>query len=353
VAASEERTETTIGERMPETVMDCIVSELKRTGDSYYPRRGELRNVRVVGHTPKPDHYIYDIVIDFTDGSERLAAKVYRASKCGQHGARALAQVETANLYHVYEVFQSRKLNGVPRPIGNFTEQGAVVAEKFNGLPLQSIIMKAALLPGYADHGNLAIAARQTGLWLRNFHHSTADTPMTFDPNALMKELETLCVSCKGSGLDDQSIRVILSGAKGILNRSNKTLPCSAVLNDFTPLNVLVGDGVGISDYAKMTLKGSSFQDVAQFLACVEALEKYPFCNRDITTQVQEEFTEAYGVTEAEADVLRVLKMKTLLGMFAQGRNVKESAVRKKVMWATVMKRFIHNAAQRSLAPAA
>jgi hypothetical protein len=39
--------------------------------------------------------------------------------------------------------------------------------------------------------------------------------------------------------------------------------------------------------------------------------------------------------------------------MFAQGRTVKESAMRKKVMWANVMKKFIHQAAQRSLAPVA
>jgi hypothetical protein len=44
--------------------------------------------------------------------------------------------------------------------------------------------------------------------------------------------------------------------------------------------------------------------------------------------------------------------MKALLGLFAQGRQGKESAQRKKVMWATVMKRFIQQAAQRSLAPA-
>jgi hypothetical protein len=339
---------------MPETVMDQIVSELRRGGSTYYPNRGELRNVRVVGHTPKSDHYIYDIVIDFADGSERLAAKVYRASKCGQQGARSMAQLEAGNLNKIYDIFQKRSLTGVPRPVGDFTELGAVVAEKFNGLPLQSIIMKAALLPGYADHGALANAARQTGLWLRNFHRSTADMPMPFEPEGLMKEIEKLCENCKGSGLDDQAIRVIISGAKGILGRSKKNLPCSAVLNDFTPLNVSVGDnGVGICDYAKMSFRGSSFQDVAQFLASVEALEKYPFCNRTITAQVQDEFLEAYGVTEEDAEVLRVLKMKTLLGMFAQGRNVKESAVRKKVMWATVMKRFIQQAANRSLAPAA
>ncbi len=338
---------------MPETVMDQIVSELKRTGSNHYPDRGELRNVRVVGHTPKNDHYIYDIVIDFTDGSERLAAKVYRASKCGQSGARSMAQTEAENLFKTYDVFQARGLSGVPRPVGDFTALGAVVAEKINGLPLQSIIMKAALLPGYADHGNLADAARQTGLWLRNFHQATKSDPIPFDGAGLMKELEKLCENCKGSGLDDQAIRTILSGAKSIVTRSNKTLPSSAVLNDFTPLNVVIGDGVGICDYAKMTPNGSSFNDVAQFMACVEALEKYPFCNRNITTQVQDEFMDAYGVSENEADVLRVLKMKALLGMFAQGRNIKESAVRKKVMWATVMKRFIQQAAQRSLAPAA
>jgi hypothetical protein len=338
---------------MPETVMDQIVSELKRSGNSYYPQRGDLRNVRVVGHTPKSDHYIYDIVIDFADGNERLAAKVYRASKCGQQGARTMAQTEAGNLYYVHDLFEQRRLGGVPRPIGDFTEFGAVVAEKFNGMPLQSIIMKAALLPGYADHGNLTEASRRTGLWLRNFHHATSDGAQPFDGGGLLKELEILCDNCKGSGLDGESVKVILAGARGILNRSNKTLPGSAVLNDFTPLNVTVGDGVGICDYAKMSRKGSSFQDVAQFLACVEALEKYPFCNRNITAEVQGEFLESYGVSEEEFDLLRVLKMKALLGMFAQGRNVKESAVRKKVMWATVMKRFIHNAAQRSLAPAA
>ncbi len=117
---------------------------------------------------------------------------------------------------------------------------------------------------------------------------------------------------------------------------------------------MIVGEkGVGICDYAKMSQRGTSYQDVAQFLACVEALEKYPFCNRSITGRVQQEFTGGYGVAPAEEAILRVLKMKALLNMFAAGRGVKESAVRKKVMWATVMKRFIQQAAHRSLAPAA
>lgn len=133
-----------------------------------------------------------------------------------------------------------------------------------------------------------------------------------------------------------------------------KNLPCSAVLNDFTPLNVIVGEqGIGMCDYARMSTQGTSFYDVAQFLAAVEALEKYPFCNRTITVRVQEHFLSAYSVNTADEAILRVLKMRALLGMFAQGRGVKESALRKKVMWATVMKRFIQQAAQRSLAPAA
>ena len=339
---------------MPENVMDQIIAGLRQSASSIYPQHSELRNVRVVGHTPKADHYIYDMVIDFADGSERVAAKVYRASKSGHDAARAKAKTEATNLNTVHSIFEKRKLSGVPRPLGDFTDLGAVVSEKFSGLPLQSIIMKAALLPGFNDRGGLALAARKTGEWLRLFHKLTADMPAAFNPDSLLSDLEKLCLNCKTEGLDDDAIRTILSGSKQVLHRTKKNLPCSAVLNDFTPLNVIVGDqGIGICDYARMTPRGNSFHDVAMFLAAVEALEKYPFCNRTMTSEVQSNFLEAYGATPADRAVLRVLKMKALLGMFAQGRGVKESAVRKKVMWATVMKRFIQHAAQRSLAPAA
>ena len=62
---------------------------------------------------------------------------------------------------------------------------------------------------------------------------------------------------------------------------------------------------------------------------------------------------QGYGIDEQELQLLTVLKMRVLLQMFAQGRAIKETAVRKKVMWANVMKRFIQQAAKRSMAPAA
>lgn len=341
---------------MPENVIEQISSELRRTAAELYPNHGELKNVRLVGHTPKPEHYIYDIVIDFADGSERVAAKVYRNGKGGPEAAKSKARTEDRNLRSVYKTFEKRKLAGVPRPLGEFTELGAVVTEKFSGVPLQSIIMKAALLPGYADNGTLLVASRLAGEWLRTFHKVTADMPVPFDSEALMDGLEKVCISCRKEGLDDAAIANILTGARQLLSRTKKALPASAVMNDFTPLDVTVGEkGVGVCDYARMNDRGHSFHDVAIFLASVEALEKYPFCNRMITSQIQEEFLNAYKVSPSEMNVLRVLKMKALLSMFARGRtvNVKESAVRKKVMWATVMKKFIQQAAQRSLAPAA
>src|SRR5579864_7796580 len=80
------------GEKMPESVMEQIVSELRANAAQYYPGREAPRNVRVVGHTPKADHYIYDMVIDFADGGERVAAKVYRPNRCGPKGAHAMAR---------------------------------------------------------------------------------------------------------------------------------------------------------------------------------------------------------------------------------------------------------------------
>jgi hypothetical protein len=338
---------------MAETMLDQILVELRNAAARQYPERGELKNLRVVGHTPKNDHFIYDVCADFADGSDKLAVKIYRANKCGGN-SKAVARAENANLQYVQQVLQKKKLGGVPRPVGDFSEFGAVVTSKIAGLPLQSIIMKAALLPGFGDNGSIALVARRAGEWLKIFHKASADIPEPFDANGILSSLEKLCESCRREGLDETSIRVILGGARNVLARSKKTLPSSAMLGDFSPLNVIVTeDSIGFCDFARMKRRGNSFEDVAMFLASVEALEKYPFCNRNITSQIQENFLDAYGISQPEAAVLRVLKMKALLGMFAQGRNVKESAVRKKVMWANVMKKFIYQAAQRSLAPVA
>lgn len=338
---------------MAETVLEQILADLRKSAVTHYPHQGELKNLRVVGHTPKSDHMIYDACADFAESSERMAIKIYRPAKCGGN-PRPVARQEIANLQFAHLAMTRKKHGGVPRPLGDSSELGAVVTEKICGLPLQSIIMKAALLPGFADNGSIGLVACRAGEWLRSFHRATADMPEPFDGVALMSDLEVLCRSCRNEGLDDASIRVILGGARAVLARSRKTMPSSAVLSEFTPLNVVVTDvGVGFCEFARMKRRANSFEDLATFLASVEALEKYPFCNRSITGQIQENFLEAYGVSPQELAVLRVLKMKALLAMFAQGRTVKESAVRKKVMWANVMKKFIHQAARRSLPPVA
>ena len=129
-------------------------------------------------------------------------------------------------------------------------------------------------MPGSGRTPDRTLAAQ-----LHRYHSNLA---RLLDPDQLLGELEKLCASCKGEGLDDEAIRTILSGARLIVTRSKKLLPTSAVLNDFTPLNVIVTEeGIGISDYAHMMSKGNSFQDVAQFMASVGSAQKYPFCNRN------------------------------------------------------------------------
>jgi hypothetical protein len=238
--------------------------------------------------------------------------------------------------------------------VGDFTELGAVVSTKVNGLPFQSIIMKAALLPDFGNHGLLERAACQSGEWLRQFHKATAEMPTPLDEKALLAELQKLCSKAKKDGLPEDSTVAILEHASNTLNGRKQPVATSAVLNDFAPLNVIVGEGgVGFCDFANLSKQGSSLYDAAMFLASVEALEKYPFCDRAITAMVQDAFLDAYGADEQELQLLTVLKLKVLLQLFTNGRVVKESAQRKKVMWANVMKRFIQQAAERSMAPAA
>ncbi|PYY00143.1 MAG: hypothetical protein DMG64_17555 [Acidobacteria bacterium] len=73
---------------MAEHVLDQIVADLRQRATTLYPNRGELRNIRIVGHTPKSDHFIYDLVADFANGAERMALKVYRSGKNLPQAAR-------------------------------------------------------------------------------------------------------------------------------------------------------------------------------------------------------------------------------------------------------------------------
>src|SRR5215470_11258642 len=218
---------------MPDTVLEQILVDLRKTTAAYYPKQGELKTLRVVGHTPKSDHMIYDVCADLMNGSERMAIKIYRPGKCAN--PRAIARQESANLQYAHQTLLKRKQDGVPRPLGDYSELGAVVTAKVSGLPLQSIIMKAALLPGFADNGSIGLVARRAGEWLRSFHKATADMPEPFDSAVLVAGLERICRNCRDAGLDEASIRMILSGARSVLARSRKSLPSSAVLADFTP----------------------------------------------------------------------------------------------------------------------
>jgi len=335
---------------MSDNALDQIVDDLRTSGSKYFPQYSDVKSVRVVGHTPKPEQYSYEVVVDFAEGSERVNAKLHRG-KSGSRTHQDHAKQEAQNLEFAHQSAEKRKLNGIPRPIGDYSDMGAVVSTKVNGLPLQSIIMKAALLPDGGNHHLLESSAKQAGEWLQQFHKATAGMPAAIDADAIVAEFEKLCARARKEGLPEDSTNAILANAKSVLKRQKKPLRTSAVLQEFIPLNVLIAeDGIGFCEFANLDQQGHSLQDAAIFLAAVEALEKYPFCNRNMTSLVQEAFVSGYGVSPQEEALLDTFKMKMLLQMFAQGRLIKESAERKKVMWANVMKRFIQQAAERSAA---
>jgi hypothetical protein len=338
---------------MPENTLNQILDSLRDSSGRYFPQHRELKAVRVVGHTPKSDHYIHEIVLDFADGNERVNAKVYRPGKCGTRTAEEVAREENRNLQQVQQIAEKHELTGIPRQVDDFGEMGAVVSTKVSGLPLQSIILKAALLPGQTNAASLEAAAARAGEWLQRFHHAGAETPAALNADALMVEMDKLCREAERQGLSGDCTKAIRSHSGEAFAAQKRPLRSAAVLNNFVPLNVLVcDDTIGFCEFANLS-RGICLQDAAVFLAAVEVLEKYPFCGRDVTTQVQRGFLDAYGASPQEQQLLAVLKMKVLLQTFAQGRLVKGSGVRKQVMWANVMKRFLQQATQRSLVPAA
>src|ERR1041385_2460086 len=95
---------------MADTVLDQVLSGLRSTLTNQYPQRGALKNLRIVGHTPKTDHFIYDICADFEHGIERIAVKIYRPNRCGGN-ARGMAELENKNLQYINQVCFKKKIS--------------------------------------------------------------------------------------------------------------------------------------------------------------------------------------------------------------------------------------------------
>ena len=186
----------------------------------------ELRNVRVVGHTPKTDHYIYDIVIDFADSSERVAAKVYRSTS--QRPGETSSLLPSSAIFATCTRLPKKKISPAYRVHwANSASPGIVVAEKLNGLPLQSIVMKAALLPGYSDHSLVAVCCPFCRRLVEALSHAPpAEGDAPFDGAAMQKDLEHLCANCKGEGLDDESIGIILDGTRRHSRQGQEVAAC-------------------------------------------------------------------------------------------------------------------------------
>ena len=188
--------------------MEQIVSVLAAGRGALVPQRGEMRNVRIVGHTPKNDHYIYDAVMEFANGGERLAIKVFRANRCGVHRGQESGGAGAEDTSECPRAGGSEKARReFPGRWEILPKLGRSSAKSFPAFRLQSIIMKAALLPGYADWGTLTIRRQRHRRVAAQVPPGDCRHARALRCGRVSRGFGETLRSCKKEGLDDLSIR--------------------------------------------------------------------------------------------------------------------------------------------------
>ena len=203
---------------MAENGIDAIAMEIRNSAAEWYPGKGEARAVRVVSRTPRNGHYVYELAVEFNQQAERVAVKLYRAGRIAAGDARKVAAAEYSHLRRLWEMAREQELEGIPRPLGDFSSRGAVANEKLVGVPLQSMILKAALIPGYAEVGQLQDAAAASGS-CAVMPQSTVMTTATPSFPGLVETFPGNLASFAQEGLmydDDGAHLVISEAATGI-----------------------------------------------------------------------------------------------------------------------------------------
>lgn len=281
------------------------------------------------------DSLVAELMTGMRDEGEELIVKVHQpvAEAPRSPAERARTEFELLRHLHVSSVLQAaefadtrrssppgRRGARVPRPLGLFEPEGALVMGRARGTRLDALLREWRGGRWGGDHTPLS-ALRATGGWLRWFQDQTSDQAATSSADALERLLTRAARDLDRSrGRLSSSLAARLDSR--LLHFETEGVPAAVSTVghhcDFWPGNVLVeGTRISVIDFEGYRL-GLPDEDVAYFLVHLELILSKPW-HRDKLRQACRAFLEGYGVAgDAPSDLLELCCMAKGLQLLAR-----------------------------------
>jgi hypothetical protein len=234
--------------------------------------------------------------------------------------ARAAIIREFESLQIVRNYLPPHLLETVPRPLMVLPDSKALVSEALSGKPLSHILkLEANRFIGPLRGSRMLALGQLTGRWLSELHQATRIKPLPHDSAAFLGDLERRLICCARVGVTADAInglRLLMSRASHQME--GHLMPAAARQGDFIPQNILVdGSRLAVVDFESFCQSESVYEDVATFVAYLQALSAFPYYSQRALRRLSGSFLQTYGLTGDEAP-LRLYLARSLVVLISE-----------------------------------
>jgi hypothetical protein len=217
--------------------------------------------------------------------------------------AEAVVVREFESLQALRTQLPPQLLGTVPKPLMVLRTSTALVLEALSGRPLNIILKREAnTLVGPLRRTRMLCLGQLAGRWLKALHEATSRKTSLHDSAEFLALLDSRLGRCRAAGMSDHLItatRQVLSEASHRIE--GQPLAAAARQGDSIPQNILVdGNQLRVVDFENFCQSDSIYQDIATFVAYVQALSAVPYYSHRALHKLGQGFLHAYGVAGNE-----------------------------------------------------
>jgi tRNA A-37 threonylcarbamoyl transferase component Bud32 len=234
--------------------------------------------------------------------------------------AEATILREFRSLQTLRKCLPERLLVTVPKPLMVLRESRSLVLEAVAGKPLSRTLKREGnRLIGPLRRNRMHYLGQLTGLWLRELHQATQTNPMRHDSDTFLQEIADRFVRLRSLGIKKETVdrikREITEASRQI---EGHPIPAAARQGDFIPQNILIdGDRLRVVDFENFSRSDSVYEDIATFMAYVQAVRAFPYYSKRALRTFGEAFLRAYGVQGNEV-LLRLYLARALVVLISE-----------------------------------
>jgi thiamine kinase-like enzyme len=232
----------------------------------------------------------------------------------------------------------------VARPIAFLPEHFALITEQAQGVPLQGLFKRLAVLRTPTTRDRVQQALAHVATWVRNFQSAVPpNKPRTRDQRKYIDIRLLELVDLRRPGFGEAERAAVLECFDGQLARlTSADLAPVASHGDLCPSNILVHDnGVTVLDLA-MSTDGTRYQDLSHLTLHVELAGRRFFFGSSLVDRLRSGFLQAFEPgLDARTPLFRMSYMQHAVCYLAEiarqervlGNTVSEWRWRSRVAW--------------------